>query len=310
MALDVAQVVLTAFDTSMSRTWREEDRRWRSEDRVWRAEDLEYRAEERKCRNQERAMREAEQRWRDEDMEQRHVENARYLWTRFVEKNRRDVEEKSEQLKAISNLAALFAGFAVVTLTQFTIAPDPVLTVWIAFYGVLTAIAVGLMTISMVTCTLILGSILKNGKSYVNEEAEEEFMFKCRDFVKSYRTGDKPPSPRRTFEAFWEIRCEDDWKRAFQFFAWGVLSFLFSLIPIGWIKFYNSRLTAGLFMGVIAVSIIVWGFVQYLWGGYLTKTFRYNRTSIAESGSSHAASISAGLPFDWHIAPGSVDRQV
>ena len=38
---------------------------------------------------------------------------------RFVEKNRRDVEEKSEQLKAISNLAALFAGFAVVTLTQF-----------------------------------------------------------------------------------------------------------------------------------------------------------------------------------------------
>ena len=36
-----------------------------------------------------------------------------------MEKNRRDVEEKSEQLKAISNLAALFAGFAIVTLTQF-----------------------------------------------------------------------------------------------------------------------------------------------------------------------------------------------
>ena len=41
------------------------------------------------------------------------------LVCRFVEKNRRDVEEKSEQLKAISNLSALFAGFAIVTLTQF-----------------------------------------------------------------------------------------------------------------------------------------------------------------------------------------------
>jgi hypothetical protein len=60
-------------------------------------------------------------RWRIEDMEQRNLENARVLWLRFVEKNRRDVEEKTEQLKAISNLAALFAGFAVVTLTQFTI---------------------------------------------------------------------------------------------------------------------------------------------------------------------------------------------
>jgi hypothetical protein len=60
-------------------------------------------------------------RWRIEDMEQRNLENARVLWLRFVEKNRRDVEEKTEQLKAISNLAALFAGFAVVTLTQFNI---------------------------------------------------------------------------------------------------------------------------------------------------------------------------------------------
>ena len=37
--------------------------------------------------------------WREEDVEQRHVENARYLWMRFVEKNRREIEEKSEQLR-------------------------------------------------------------------------------------------------------------------------------------------------------------------------------------------------------------------
>ncbi|KAJ7556082.1 hypothetical protein O6H91_05G068000 [Diphasiastrum complanatum] len=291
-AMDMAQILLTAFDTSMSKFWHEEERRWRAEDRVWRADDLVYRDEERKWREQEKLMRETEQKWRVEDMEQRHVENARYLWTRFVEKNRRDVEEKSEQLKAVSNLAALFAGFAVVTLTQFQFSQNTVSIIWITFYGVLTAIAVGFMTIAMVTCTLILGSILKNGKSYVNEEAEEEFMFNCRAFVESYHLGDRPPFPRRTFEAFWEIRCEGDWRRAFRYFAWGVLSFLFSLIPIGWIKFSYSPVTAGLFMGVIAISIVVWHNhllqIQLLlaWGFPLSKAILqhvlYKRTAQEE----------------------------
>lgn len=44
--------------------------------------------------------------------------------SRFVEKNRRDVEEKSDQLKSISNLAALFCGFATVNLTQFNVRTD------------------------------------------------------------------------------------------------------------------------------------------------------------------------------------------
>eukprot|EP00959_Pyramimonas_sp_CCMP1952_P233556 4881188-Pyramimonas_sp.AAC.1 len=36
-----------------------------------------------------------------------------------MEKNRRDVEEKSEQLKTVSNLAALISGFAVVAMVEF-----------------------------------------------------------------------------------------------------------------------------------------------------------------------------------------------
>lgn len=303
-AMDMGQMLLTAFDTSMSKYWREEDRRWRAEDRKWREDDLNYREEERQWRFQENFMREAEIKWRLEDMEQRHVENARYLWTRFVEKNRRDVEEKSEQLKAISNLAALFAGFAVVTLTQFSFNQNEVSIIWIALYGVLTAIAVGLMTIAMVTCTLILGSILKNGKSYVNEVAEEDFMFKCRTFVESYQIGDRPPFPRKTFENFWDIRCEDDWRRAFQLYALGVLSFLVSLIPIGWIKFYYSPLTAYLFIGVVVVSIIVWLLVQYFWGGYLSSGSS-KRNEVLEE-----CVQPVGLPFDWHLAPGvSPDRK-
>jgi calcium release-activated calcium channel protein 1 len=57
--------------------------------------------------------------WRKEDVEQRHLENARVLWARIVERNRRDVEEKSEQLKAISTLAALISGFALSAFLQF-----------------------------------------------------------------------------------------------------------------------------------------------------------------------------------------------
>jgi calcium release-activated calcium channel protein 1 len=57
--------------------------------------------------------------WRQEDLEQRQLDNARVLWARILERNRRDVEEKSEQLKAISTLAALISGFALTAYLQF-----------------------------------------------------------------------------------------------------------------------------------------------------------------------------------------------
>ena len=42
---------------------------------------------------------------------------------RFVEKNRRDVEEKSELLRAIQQIGALFSGLAHVALTQLIVTP-------------------------------------------------------------------------------------------------------------------------------------------------------------------------------------------
>ena len=64
------------------------------------------------------ASRDEERRWRAEDLEQRALDNARVLWARFVEKNRRDVEERAEQLKGFSNLAALVAGFVMISYLQ------------------------------------------------------------------------------------------------------------------------------------------------------------------------------------------------
>ncbi|GBG63847.1 hypothetical protein CBR_g39631 [Chara braunii] len=145
---------------------------------------------------------------------------------------------------------------------------------WVGVYGVTTAIVVALNTLSMVTCTLILGSILKNGKSYVSEEAEEVFMAYCRRFIDECtaaeeagdRTGAdgtparvlRPPAPRLTFETFWEQRCEDHWRRAFNMFSGGVLAFLICLITIGLINFNYSKTTSGLFVTIVFASLIAW----------------------------------------------------
>ena len=79
---------------------------------AWRAEDLEWRDEEREFYARDALWRDEDRRWRAHDLEQRCLDNGRWIWSRFVEKNRRDVEEKAEQLKTISNLSALIAGFA------------------------------------------------------------------------------------------------------------------------------------------------------------------------------------------------------
>jgi calcium release-activated calcium channel protein 1 len=83
--------------------------------------------------------REEERRWRAEDMEQRALDNALKLWERYVEKNRRDVEERAEQLKGISNLAALIAGFAMVAFLQFQFLPTDAPQFVFVLFGITTA---------------------------------------------------------------------------------------------------------------------------------------------------------------------------
>eukprot|EP01018_Ginkgo_biloba_P023604 Gb_37702 [translate_table: standard] len=294
--VDVAQAVLTAFDTSMSNAWREEEEQWHAEQQEWHQEDLEWMQWQRLRWLEERQTRHWKHRWREEDMVQRNLENARCLWLRFVERNRRDVEEKSEQLKAISNLAALFAGFAIVTLTQFNV-QETYSLVLVGLYGVLTALVEGLMTISMVMCTLILGCILKIGKTYVNVQAEEEFIFQCFEFCQNYQEGDCPPCPKRTMEAFWECRCESSWQCAFICFSLGVSLFLSSLMLIGWIKYSrDSKVTAALFVSLCGIAVFIWCFVQYSWGKYV------RRRQIVDD-KDDVLGDCAGLPYDWYLAP-------
>ena len=238
------QTFLGALDTSLTRTWREEERQWRGEDREWRSQDMEFRVEERDWWHLEHLWRQENRKWRREDIEQRVLENARWVWLRHAEKNRRDVEEKSEQLKSISNLSALIGGFAVVAFVELQFS-DPNETPernegLIVAYAATTALVVALMLNSMVLCSFMLCSILRNGKTYVSEEEEADYLFRCRRFALEFKKGDSPPRPHRSFERHWETRCEDDWRHAFRMFTCGVPVFLINVSCMSWLKFHYS----------------------------------------------------------------------
>lgn len=282
-----AQHPAMANDGSMSS---EEMRRWRTEELASIQEERDFRARELQ--------------WRNEDIQQRHLENARWIWYKYVEKNRRDVEEKAEQLKAISSLSALIAGFAVVALVELEFEPEDNPETLIALYAVSTAITVALMTNAMVTCSLMLAAILKNGKLYVSSEEETEFMIRCKKFATTHRRGDGPPVPKRTFQLFWASRCEGDWKTAFRFFSMGVPSFMINVVFASWLKFEYSLVTCATVTGVMGVSLLVWLFHHYSWAPYLVNRGKYGLSAALDANT--VDGLYSGLPFDWHAPPNGV----
>jgi Mediator of CRAC channel activity len=116
---EMVQAAVALQNTIREPRWRMEDRDWRAEDRAWRQEDRVWRKDDVTWRLQDLAFIEHQKLWRAADLHQRTLDNARALWARFVEKNRRDVEERAEQLKSIGNIAALVSGFAVVAFFEF-----------------------------------------------------------------------------------------------------------------------------------------------------------------------------------------------
>ena len=136
------------------------------------------------------------------------LENASFI---SFQNTRRDIDEKVEQLRAISQLAALIAGFDIVVLigkddegcdvlfwqgwlnegfsAELDIPANVPETLLVAL-GISSALTVCLMSLSFVLCTLMLVGILKAFD------------------INSHR--------RQTFREFWILRCEDDWRKAFK----------------------------------------------------------------------------------------------
>jgi hypothetical protein len=48
-------------------------------------------------------------------------------------------------------------------------------------------VQVGLETICVIICSLMLVSVFKTGQNYMSEEEEAEFMERCKMFVNNYR---------------------------------------------------------------------------------------------------------------------------
>ncbi|XP_024532940.1 uncharacterized protein LOC9650622 [Selaginella moellendorffii] len=300
----MAYVGLSALDTWLVREWRERERAWREEDRAWRAEDMELRAEEIEARAEEAAFREEMHRWREEDMKQRRIENSRYVWSRFSELNRRDVEEKSEHLRSLSWITGLVTSFTMTAPVEFN-TPKSIRAGRLMPYAICTAIVPTLMTTSTIICVYLLGCILRMGKSFVSEHAEEEFMALCHSYAESAAPSQPPPVPSRTFQNFWAARCKDYWNTAFSLFFWGVSFFLALLCTMGFIKFSDDRVALS-FTTVIGISFVAWLGIQVKWGYYLKKEYE----SLSEPVSSHPVPkvLAPDDPYRWHLRP-SPDSQ-
>lgn len=98
---------------------------------------------------------------------------------------------------------------AVVSLSQVAI-PDSLkqesATWLVAVYAITVATTECLMILATIICTLILCFIVKMGRTYVDEAAEEAFFRDCFQFWRQHRRGDRPPYPRKTFERLWDSR--------------------------------------------------------------------------------------------------------
>lgn len=164
-----------------------------------------------------------------------HAENSLLCSQADLSRGRewRLVEEKTQQLKAISNLSALIAGFAMVSLVELSI-PEDINSGILIVFGLATALVVSAMVVTMLTTSMMLVYIL------------------------NYRQVTDQP-----FKKVWANKCEADWRRSFNCFKFGVPCFLVSLGSLSWIKFQTNNEWADIVVSVsvtavAAVALIGW----------------------------------------------------
>ncbi|KXZ52557.1 hypothetical protein GPECTOR_9g601 [Gonium pectorale] len=242
------ETLLSGWEASASRTFRAEQRDWRAVDVAWRSV-LRHHA------SSKAAQRELFRQWRAYSIEQQALANCRALWSRHVDKNRRDVDEAVEMLKCLAQLGALMAGFAVSAFYDFQYtasADDPVMP----FFGIATALTVGFELNSCVLCTLMLSSVVKIGKRYASEEEEAEYLWRVRDWAAAHVPGSVPPAPRRAFARHWEARCEGRWRLALSLFLSGIPTFFAVMGLAGYLKFQSSPATVVITAVLMAAAFV------------------------------------------------------
>jgi len=166
------------------------------------------------------------------------------------------VDSKAEQLKTISELAALVGGFAIAVMVNTSI--DPSLNPFVVLvFGLADTLTVTCNLISLIYNSFILVAVLN---------------FDCAQSV-------KPGAA--TFESFWAHRCEKDWLFAFGAFKTSIPCFICLLGTLGWVEFFYSPMTAISISAVATLTGLIWLFKVYLsWGSYTTRPASFQFSSL------------------------------
>ena len=112
---------------------------------------------------------------------------------------------KCSQLRTVSELSALVAGFTMVVLVEAAIPATTPQGLVVAF-GTVTALVVTMMLSSMVGCSILMAGLLSRQSAFAD---------------------------RKAFIHFWVNRCDDKWKRSFRTFMFGIPLFLIDLCLLG-----------------------------------------------------------------------------
>ena len=266
--LNFAAATASLVDVDLNRKARGDALEWREQDLMFMEEQRAWHALQVKCRRED-------MNFRQQEIEQRNLINRR-----------REIDEKNEQLKNISNIAALIGGFSLVVLIELNYQQN--VPEWlVALYAATSAITVCLMTYALVTCTLILVGTLKKFEVFTSVDEEESFFFVRRN-MNDGATPSLPPNggvggegiydverqqyQKTRFMLFWESTCEGDWSRAYQAFSLGVPTFLVNMAIASWIKF-QPLISPALSVTVICsitILILFWN-AHMKWGKYLTS---------------------------------------
>jgi hypothetical protein len=221
-----------------------------------------------------------------------HQEDMKY---RKLEVLHRQIDEKLEQLRSIANLAALIAGFSLISLIEIQTAgpgnyqpvenplgpnvPDGLIVAFTLCGG----LVISLMAYSFVTCTLMLVGVLK---AFDLQRAS------------------------MPFPQFWITRCEEDWMRAFQSFTLGMPLFMVNLALAGWIKYWGNVWACSLLSLLCLLSIASLMHIHMKWGSYLAqekdRDFFEHRRLLQEQ--QRARDIESGQGLSPVRAPGSTPR--
>ncbi|RLN90206.1 hypothetical protein BBJ28_00001881 [Nothophytophthora sp. Chile5] len=213
----VVDAVFGSYDVKNAKQWRDEDLRHREQQKQWREDAI---------------LREYE--WRKTDLER----EARVV---KLETEKLVIDARLKQLRAISQLSALLAGFTMCSLIELNI-PDDISHPLLVLYGTVCCLELVFMLLCMLTCTLLLLALTR----FVTHTLEGEVHK-----LSALELDEVSP-----FYDWWLKKCEREWVLAYQLFRLGASFFLLEVALLGWMRFSQPVATAIIMSVLSAFGIL------------------------------------------------------